>query len=127
MSLKLVLQPGPRHPITIEPNAARVVVTVTGRVVADSERALTLREADYPPVTYIPLADVDQSLLEGSDHSSYCPFKGDASYYSIPIGGNESVNAIWTYENPHAAVAPIRNHVAFYRNRVESVLEQQSV
>lgn len=116
--------PGPDHPITIEPNPARVVVTVAGRVVADTLQALTLREAGYPPVQYIPRGDVDMSLLQRTGHATYCPFKGDCAYYSIPCGGNRSTNAAWTYEMPYPAMAPIKEHVAFYPSRVESVEER---
>jgi uncharacterized protein (DUF427 family) len=121
---KPVLQPGPNHPITVEANPARIVVSVAGHVVADSSRALTLREADYPAVQYIPIEDVDRSLLERTGTGSYCPFKGDASYYSIPVGGERSVDAIWVYEDPHQAVAEIKDHVAFYPDRVDSITEQ---
>lgn len=121
---KPVLQPSADHPITITANPARIVVTVAGRVVADTTRALTLQEASYPPVNYIPITDVDRSLLERTENTTYCPFKGDASYYSIPVGGEVSANAIWVYEDPHSAVAPIKDHVAFYPNRVESITEQ---
>ncbi len=114
-----VLEPSERHPITIEPNPERVVVSAAGHVVADTTGALTLREADYAPVHYIPLADVNASLLERSPHISYCPFKGDASYYSIPVGGERGVNAVWEYRDPYPAVAQIRGRVAFYRDRVD--------
>jgi uncharacterized protein (DUF427 family) len=124
MTDKPVLQPSPSHPITVTPNPARVVVSVAGRVVADTRNALTLREAAYPPVQYIPLADVDRSLLEPTDTTSYCPFKGDASYYSIPVGGERSVDAIWSYASPYDAVAEIKDHVAFYPDRVDSITEQ---
>jgi uncharacterized protein (DUF427 family) len=124
MADKSIKQPGPDHPITIEPNPARVVVTVGASTVADSEHALTLREADYPPVQYIPLADVDQSLLSATDHTSYCPFKGDASYFSVPAGGERADNAVWVYRQPHDAVAEIKDHVAFYPERVDSIDEQ---
>ncbi len=123
MADKPVLQPGPDHPITVTANPARIVVSVAGHVVADTRRALTLREASYPPVQYIPMADVDASLLERTDNASYCPYKGDASYYSIPAGGTRSVNAIWVYESPYAAVAEIKDHVAFYPDRVDSIVE----
>ena len=119
-----VKQPGPDHPITIEPNPARVLVTVAGRVLADSTHALTLREAGHAPVQYIPLSDVDASLLEPTDNATYCPYKGDASYYSVPVGGVKSVNAVWTYELPYAAVAEIKGHVAFYPERVDAITEQ---
>jgi uncharacterized protein (DUF427 family) len=124
MTEKPIKQPGPDHPITIEPNPARIVVSIAGRVLADTHNALTLREADYPPVQYIPLDDVDRSLIEETDHASYCPFKGDAGYYSIPVGGERSVNAIWTYRDPHAAVAEIKDHVAFYPDRVDAIDER---
>jgi uncharacterized protein (DUF427 family) len=112
--------PGPEHPITIEANPARVVVTVAGRVIADSVGALTLREAGYPPVQYIPRKDVDMTLLQRTDRATYCPFKGDCAYYSIPSGGERSVNAVWTYEAPYPAVAEIKDRLAFYRHRVDS-------
>jgi uncharacterized protein (DUF427 family) len=123
MSDKPVLQPGPDHPITIERNNRRVVVSVAGRVVADTTSAVTLREAAYAPVQYIPLEDVDSSLLEASDHSSYCPYKGDASYYSIPDGGERSANAVWQYRDPYPAVAEIKGRVAFYADRVDAIVE----
>jgi uncharacterized protein (DUF427 family) len=97
--------PGPDHPITIERNPSRVVVTLGGKVIADTTSALTLREAKYPPVQYIPRKDVDMAALKRSDTASYCPYKGDASYFSIPAGGERSVDAIWTYEAPYDAVA----------------------
>jgi uncharacterized protein (DUF427 family) len=84
---KTIKTPGPDHPITIEQNAHRVVVIVAGRAVADTRAALTLREAGYPPVQYIPRKDVDTALLERTDHATYCPYKGDCAYYSIPLGG----------------------------------------
>jgi uncharacterized protein (DUF427 family) len=122
MTEKPVLQPGPDHPITVTPNAAHIVVTVAGQVVADTRRALTLQESTYPAVQYIPIEDVDRGLLERTETSSYCPFKGDASYYSIPAGGDKSVDAIWVYEHPHDAVKEIKDHVAFYPDRVDSIV-----
>jgi uncharacterized protein (DUF427 family) len=118
--------PGLDHPITIERNTHRVVVKVAGRVVADTRDALTLREAGYPAVQYIPRQDVDMTLFERTDHVTYCPYKGDCAYYSIPVGGERSINAVWTYEAPYAAVAAIKDHVAFYPNRVDAIEERQS-
>ena len=113
--------PGPDHPITVTPTGKRVVVRLGGTVIADTTDALTLQESTYPPVQYIPRKDLDMSLLERTDHSSYCPYQGDASYFSIPMGGVRSVNAIWTYETPYEAVAQIRDHVAFYGDRIDSI------
>ncbi len=121
---KTIKAPGPDHPITIERNAHRVVVKVAGRAVADTREALTLREASYPPVQYIPRKDVDMTLLARTDHATYCPYKGDCSYYSIPLGGVRSANAVWTYEEPYAAVAAIKDHVAFYPDRVDAIEER---
>ncbi|MFK2853903.1 DUF427 domain-containing protein [Dyella humi] len=115
--------PGPDHPITIERNARRVVVRVASRVVADTRDALTLKEAGYPAVQYIPRQDVDMSLLERTDHATYCPYKGECAYYSVPVGGERAVNAVWTYEHPYDAVALIKAHVAFYPDRVEAIEE----
>jgi uncharacterized protein (DUF427 family) len=116
-----IRQPGPDHAITIEPNGARVLVSVAGRVIADTTRALTLREAGHRPVQYIPLADVDESELAPSEHTSYCPYKGDAGYFHLPAGGERSRNAVWTYREPFPAVAEIAGHVAFYPERVDEV------
>ena len=121
MNTKTVKIPGPDHPITITPTPRRVVVTVGGRVVADTRAALTLREAAYPAAQYVPRADVDMTLLERTAHATYCPYKGDCAYYSIPAGGERAVNAVWTYEQPYDAVAAIRDHVAFYPDRVDSI------
>jgi uncharacterized protein (DUF427 family) len=120
---KVVKKPGPDHPITIERNPNRIVVTVAGNVIADTTRALVLREARYGAVQYIPRADVDMALLKRSQTQSYCPYKGDASYFSIPVGGERSIDAIWTYETPYEAVAPIKDYVAFYPNRVDAIEE----
>ena len=117
--------PGPDHPITIEPNPRRVRVTFNGRVVADTRRALTLREAGYAPVQYIPRADVDMALLERTAHASHCPYKGDASYFRLAAGGSASGNAAWSYEAPYAAVAAIQEHVAFYPSRVDRIEESE--
>jgi uncharacterized protein (DUF427 family) len=118
--------PGPDHPIEIQPSTSRVVVTVGGKVVADTREALTLTEANYPPVQYIPRRDVDMAALVRSDHSSYCPYKGDASYYTIPAGGDRSANAVWTYETPFPAMAAIKDYVAFYPDRVDEIAEVPS-
>jgi uncharacterized protein (DUF427 family) len=124
MKEKHIKMPGPDHPISIERNPARIVVSVAGRMIADTDNALTLREADYPPVHYIPREDVDLSQLKHTDHATYCPYKGDCSYYSVPAGGNKSVNAVWTYETPYPAVEQIKGHLAFYPDRVDKIAEQ---
>ena len=124
MKEKQIKNPGADHPISIERNRARIVVSVAGRAIADTRNALTLREADYPPVHYIPREDVDLSQLKRTDHITYCPYKGDCNYYSVPAGGEKSVNAVWTYENPYPAVAQIKGHVAFYPGRVDEIAEQ---
>lgn len=118
---RTIKEPGPDHPIDIVHNPHRVIVTVAGRVIADTRSALTLNEASYPAVQYIPREDVDVSLLERSQQTTYCPYKGECNYYSIPAGGERSINAIWTYENPFLAVAAITNHVAFYPDRVDAI------
>ena len=124
MASKPIKIPSPDHPITIEPNH------VAGRRIRGrphrcrSRQALTLREANYPAVQYIPRKDVDMSLLQRTDHATYCPYKGDCAYYSIPSGGERSINAVWTYEAPYAAVAEIKDHLAFYPHRVDEIKEQ---
>jgi uncharacterized protein (DUF427 family) len=120
---KTIKIPGPDHPITIARNANRVVVKVAGRIVADSQDALTLREASYQPVQYIPRKDVDMTLLAPTDHTTYCPYKGDCAYFSIPLGGERATNAVWSYEAPYPAVAAIKDHLAFYPDRVDAIEE----
>lgn len=119
MADKPILQPGPDHPITVERNPARVVVTVAGTKIAESSEVLALRESTYPAVQYVPRKDVDMSALERTDHATYCPYKGEASYYTIRGGDQALANAVWTYEQPYDAVADIRDHLAFYADRVD--------
>ncbi|WP_322054197.1 DUF427 domain-containing protein [Paraburkholderia bannensis] len=123
MTAKPVKIPGPDHPITIERHPSRVVVKVAGKTVVDTRRALVLREANYSGVIYVPREDADMALFARTDHSTYCPYKGDCSYYSIVSGGERSINAIWTYEAPYDAVAQIKDHLAFYPDRVDSIEE----
>ena len=121
MNSKPIKIPGPDHPITIMPTKGRVTVSVNGQRVADTREALTLKEAGYPPVQYIPRKDVDMTQLQRSSHQTYCPYKGDCAYYSIPDGGERSVDAVWTYEAPYAAVSAIRECLAFYPDRVDAI------
>ena len=121
MSSKPMKIPGPDHPITITPTREHITVTVAGRRIADTRAALTLQEAAYPPVHYIPRKDVDMLQLERTAHQTYCPYKGDCSYYSIPAGGQRAVNAVWTYEAPYDAVSQIREYLAFYPDRVDAI------
>ena len=121
---KTIKIPGPDHPITIERNRKRVVVSIGGTVLADSRNALILREAGYPAIQYIPRKDVDMRLLERSAHATYCPYKGDCAYFSIPLGGERAINAVWTYEAPYDAVAAIRNRLAFYPEGVDAIEER---
>jgi uncharacterized protein (DUF427 family) len=116
--------PDATHPITVRPTGSRVTVRVGDVTVAKSDSALSLAEASYPVVQYIPISDVDQSLLERTDTKTYCPYKGDASYYSVRVpGGQTETDLIWTYEQPYEAVAQIAGHVAFYPNRAEITIE----
>ncbi|MEH2474230.1 uncharacterized protein (DUF427 family) [Nitrobacteraceae bacterium AZCC 2161] len=124
---KTVKIPGPDHPIAIEPSGKRVTVTVAGKVIVDTTDALTLREAAYPAVFYVPRKDVAMASLERTDHSTYCPYKGDCTYYSIPAGGDRAINAVWTYEAPFDAVASIKDHLAFYTDRVDSIVEYAAI
>lgn len=114
MTSRPILSPGPDHPITIARNPRRVRVQAGDALIADTTEALTLCEAGYPPVHYIPRADVDMSRLRCADHASYCPYKGDAAYFDIIALGDKGANAVWTYEHPYAAVAAIAEYLAFY-------------
>jgi uncharacterized protein (DUF427 family) len=121
MNAKLMKIPGPDHPIAITLEKSRVRVALSGRVIAETHTALGLREASYPMVLYIPRQDADMSLLERTAHSTYCPYKGECTYFSIPLGGDRSINAVWSYEHPYPAVIEIQNHLAFYGSRVDSI------
>jgi uncharacterized protein (DUF427 family) len=120
---KTVRVPGPDHPIAIEPHGKRVRVTAGGRVIAETAAALKMQEAAYAPVFYIPRADANLTLLERTEHATYCPYKGDCSYFSIPAAGERGTNAVWTYEAPFPAVAAIKDHLAFYPDRVDAIEE----
>lgn len=113
--------PGPDHPISVKASAGRVTVRWNGQLIADSSRALTLEEAGFAPVQYLPLEDVEASVLEPSPHVTYCPYKGDATYYTLKAGGQRTLNAVWTYKEPFAAVASIAGYVAFYPDRVDKI------
>jgi uncharacterized protein (DUF427 family) len=121
MTERTVLEPNEDHPISIEPARDRVTVHAGNTIVADTHAALTLREANYPAVHYIPRASVDMTLLRRSDHRTYCPYKGDASYFDLPALGERGANAVWSYEQPFASVAEIAQFLAFYPDRVSIV------
>jgi uncharacterized protein (DUF427 family) len=117
--------PDATHPITIRPTGVRVTVRIGGAVVAETDSALSLAESSYPVVQYIPLADVDQTLLERTTTQTYCPYKGDASYYTVKTPDASPVtDVIWTYEHPYPSVAEIAGHVAFYQDRAEITVDQ---
>jgi uncharacterized protein (DUF427 family) len=113
--------PGPDHPISIAPQGGRVRVTYNGCVVADTTRALVLRETTLRPVLYIPRDHTEMSLFERTAHKTHCPYNGDASYYSIRVGGRLTENAIWSYEQPFPAMAEIAGRLAFYPDRVDAI------
>jgi uncharacterized protein (DUF427 family) len=121
MNSKPIKMPGPDHPIIITPTKGRVTATASGKRIADTREALTLKEAAYPPVQYIPRKDVDMTQLQRTAHQTYCPYKGECTYFSIPAGGERSVNAVWSYEAPYAAVSAIREHLAFYPERIDAI------
>lgn len=123
MATPEVKVPGPDHPITIDPAVGRVVARVGDEVVAETDRALSLREGGYPEVLYVPLGDVRPEVLRPSATTTYCPYKGHASYYSLVAGGQELADAVWTYREPYEAVAGIAGHVAFYPDGVEVLAE----
>ena len=111
--------PGPDHPITITPNPRRIRVTAGDIVIAETTKALTLKEAKYPAVQYVPRQDANMALLERTDRVTHCPYKGDASYYSVKADGKTLDNAIWTYETPFPAMTEISGHLAFYPDKVK--------
>ncbi len=113
------LEPGPDHPITVTPTGQRVTVSVGTTNIAVSDAALTLQESTYPAVHYIPIGDVDPAVLRPSDSTTYCPYKGDASYYDLVVRDSTQTDTVWVYTEPYDAVADIKDHVAFYADRVE--------
>jgi uncharacterized protein (DUF427 family) len=115
--------PGPDHPITITPSGDHVVVRSGEATIADSRSTLVLHEANYPPVRYVPIADIDRSQLAASELTTYCPYKGDASYYSLTPDPDRGTDAVWFYDDPYPAVAEIKGHLAFYSDRVELSIE----
>jgi uncharacterized protein (DUF427 family) len=116
-------EPGPDHPIAIEANPHRIRVVLGGFIVAETTNALTLREGALPPVQYIPRRDVQMDLLEPTEHRTHCPYKGDASYYTVTAGGLVRENAVWSYEAPYPAVGTIAGYVAFYPSKVDAIEE----
>jgi|SRR5579884_516293 len=116
--------PGPDHPITIVQNPRRVRIRFGGRIIADTARALTLVEAHYTPVQYIPRTDVDMTLLRRTTHHTNCPYKGEASYFTLSDGEQTAENAAWSYEQPYPAVSAIKDYVAFYPDRVDAIEEE---
>jgi uncharacterized protein (DUF427 family) len=121
MNAKPVKIPGPDHPISIQPAGRQVRVRAAGRILAETRAALALQEAGYPPVYYLPRRDVDMTQLQRTPHQTYCPYKGDCSYYSIPVAGERATNAVWSYERPHPAMAEIAGFLAFYPERVDAI------
>ena len=115
--------PDASHPITVTPTSGRVQVVAGGTVIADTTSSLTLQEADYPPVQYVPIADIDPAILARTETSTYCPFKGDASYFSLTTPEGTIVDAGWTYDEAYDAVADITSHVAFYPDKVTVTVE----
>lgn len=124
MTERPVLEPTSGHPITIAPTPGRVRVRVNGEIVADTHNALGLKEATLPVVQYIPMTDVVQNLLTRTGTSTYCPYKGEASYYSVTTAAGDTVDdVIWSYEQPYPAVAAIAGHVAFYPDKAQISVE----
>lgn len=113
--------PGPDHPITVVPTDLDVVIRAGGRIVARSERVLVLREAGYPPVFYLPIANVDMNVFEPSSKLTYCPYKGDCSYFDLVIDGERIADVAWTYPEPYDTVRAIAGHLAFYPDRVDAI------
>ncbi|GGP20173.1 DUF427 domain-containing protein [Silvimonas iriomotensis] len=118
MPERTVRIPGPDHPITLTREGQHVLIKALGHTLVDTRNAITLREASYPPVYYIPREDVDMGLLARSSHETWCPYKGECHYYNIAADAERGLNAVWTYETPHDAVADIKGYLAFYPDRV---------
>lgn len=115
----------PEYRVDLEPHPGRVRVTFAGEIIADSVRAVVLNETKHAPVIYIPREDVRMSHLEGTDHQTFCPFKGEAAYWSIRVGDHVEQNAVWTYPDPFDEVMALKDYVSFYQDRPE--LQQERV
>ncbi len=118
---RVMREPGPDHPIALAPAEGRVVVRFAGAVIADSARGLRMRETSLPPVFYVPRADARMDLLSRSTTASHCPYKGEASYYDVSVGGRVAKDAVWSYEDPYPAMSAIGGHLAFYPDRVDAI------
>jgi uncharacterized protein (DUF427 family) len=116
-------EPDPNHPISVTPNGHRIRVVLGGFIVAETTNALTLREANLPPVQYIPREDVHMDLLDPTEYITTCPYKGTASYFTVTAGGLERENAAWTFEEPRAVAQEIAGRVAFYPGKVDAIEE----
>ncbi|ANI42657.1 DUF427 domain-containing protein [Mycolicibacterium vaccae] len=123
MTDRPVLEPSAAHPITVAPTGRHVVVRLNGEVVAETDAALTLQEASYPAVQYIPMTDVPAERLRPSDTATYCPYKGEAGYFDVVAGGQTVADAVWTYRDPYPAVAQIAGHVAFYADKADITVD----
>jgi uncharacterized protein (DUF427 family) len=109
----------PEHRITTRPAGVPVQVKMSGEVIADTRDAIELQEANYPVVYYVPRKDVKMDRLLRTSRSTYCPFKGHASSYSLVKGAE---NAVWSYEQPYDEVAVIKEHLAFYPDKVDAIV-----
>ncbi len=119
--MKAMKEPTPDHPITVSPSTERVVVKLAGEVIAETRRSLIMQESSYPPVYYIPREDAAMNKFARTDHLTFCPYKGDAGYFSIAANGTTAENAVWTYEAPFPAVAEIKGYLAFYPSKVDAI------
>ena len=117
MSHARMRPPGPDHPITLVREMSRAVVRAAGRQIGETGDVLTLHEAAYAPVHYIPRADLDMNLLTRTATTTRCPYKGEASYFTLRAGDRVAENAVWSYERPIAAAESIAGHLAFYPDK----------
>jgi uncharacterized protein (DUF427 family) len=111
----------PDHRVATAPAKERVKIVFGGEVIVDTQRAVRLEEGNYPPVYYVPRSDVKMDHFTKTAHHTYCPFKGEASYFTLSGGGKTAANAVWSYESPYDEVAVIKEHLAFYPNRVDQI------
>jgi uncharacterized protein (DUF427 family) len=112
----------PTHRVDIEPSTVHVQVEFGGQIIADTRSALLVLESHHDPVYYVPRRDVQMTHLVATDHTSYCPFKGHARYWSIRVGQRSAENAVWAYDEPYDEALPLQGHVAFYPDRVDRIL-----
>ena len=113
----------PNHKVELEPKPERVRAMFGGEAIADSERCRLVLESRHDAVVYFPREDVRMDALEKLTDTTFCPFKGTASYFTVRVGEREAANAVWSYEDPFDEVRDLKDYMAFYVDRIDELTE----